>query len=92
MDLSFIATYLWWRLIGMSLCAVMLPAYLVYFQKIESNNKIAIIIFGTTVVCALAYIFYSFGFMAFITGVILWIISAYLINKLFAWVSKGEEY
>lgn len=92
MELSFIASYLWWRLIGISLCALMLPAYLIYFQKIESNSKIAIIIFGTTIVCALAFIFYDFGFLAFASGIILWIISAFLINKLFAWVSAGEKY
>lgn len=92
MELSFMASYLWWRLVGISLCATMLPAYLVYFQKIDSNNKISTIIFGTTIVCALAYIYYKLGFTALISGTTLWIISAFLINKLFAWVSKGEEY
>lgn len=92
MKLSFMASYLWWRLIGISLCAVMLPAYLVYFQKIDSSNKIAITIFGTTAVLVHAFIWYNFDFLAFIAGIILWIVLAFLINRLFTWVSAGEEY
>lgn len=92
MELTFMASYLWWRLIGISLCAVMLPAYLIYFRKIEADNKFAAIIFGTTVVLVHAFIWYNFGFMAFIMGLILWIVLAFLINRLFTWVSAGEEY
>ncbi len=92
MELSFLASYLWWRLIGIGLCAVMLPAYLIYFQKIDSSNKIALTIFGTTVVLVHAFIWYNFGFMGFIAGIMLWTVVAFLINKLFTWVSAGEEY
>jgi hypothetical protein len=89
MDYSFITSYFWWRLIGISLCAFMLPAYQVHFQKIDI--KVVKIIFGITVVLVHAFICYKFGFLAFIAGIILWIVIAFLINKLFAAVAKEEE-
>ena len=92
MGITFMASYLWWRLLGISLCAVMLPAYLIYFRKIDASNKVAITIFGTTVVLAQAFIWYNFGFMAFIVGLILWTVLAFLIKRLFIWVSAGQEY
>jgi len=91
MELSFITSNLWWRLIGISLCAFMLPLYLVYFQKIDSYyNKIAKNIFGTTIFLVHAFILYNFGFLAFIAGIIVWIVLAFLINKLFTGVYEEE--
>lgn len=92
MDFSFIRSYFWWRLIGISLCSFMLPTYLIYFQKINYFKKTAITIFAITIILVHAFICYNFGFLPFAVGVIVWIIVAFLIYKLFVWVSKEDEY